>query len=184
MAIFKTSGQAIHFSYVIQAYDASPQSQMAIIMRNGVRQMDRSDASSGPKINFGGLTPLEVRGQCAMIRACVQDHLQPREAWALEARYSRDRDTKRFAIRELANYYGPVLGISADLVLALMWRQHVEKSRQKDFSLRAIASDYSVPYSTVQRAAKALDEHLHALEGMALSNLHGRFVEAGVIEQG
>lgn len=180
MAIFQTTGQAVHFSYVIQAYDASPQSQMAIIMRNAIRQI----GMRGSSIDFGGLSPLEVRGQCAMIRACVRSHLRPIEACALEARYSSDRDTKRLAIRELAETYAPVIGINPSLALALMWRQHIDQTRRKDFTLRAIAKDYGTSKDTVHRAAKALNDHLHLLEGLALSNLHARFVADEVIEAG
>lgn len=178
MAIFQTSGQAVHFSYVVQAYDASPQSQMAMIMRAAIKELGARSSS----IDFDGLTPLEVRGQCAMIRACVRTHLRPMEASAIEARYSRDRDTKRVAIRALADYYGPVIGVNASVALALLWRQHVDKKQKKDFTLRQIAKGYAIPFSSAQRAALALNDHLHAMEGLALSNLHERFVASGVID--
>lgn len=180
MAIFQTSGQAVHFSYVIEAYDASPQSQMAMIMRSVMKHLEGEGVLSS--IDFDGLTPIEVRGQCAMIRSCVRNHLRAMEANALEARYSRDRDTKRLAIRALADYYGPIVGINPSLALALMWRQHVDQDRKRDFTLRMIAKDYAVPYSTAQRSAVALSDQLNRLEGSALSNLHQHLVDDDVIE--
>ncbi|MET3134969.1 hypothetical protein AAKU55_005272 [Oxalobacteraceae bacterium GrIS 1.11] len=182
MAIFQTSGQAVHFSYVIQGYDATPQSQMARIMHSVMRQLGISDGAGLSSIDLAGLTPLEVRGQCAMIRACVRSHLRPMEAKALEARYSSDRDTKRFAISALADCCGPVVGINPSVALALMWRQHVDRSRKKDFTLRMIATEYGLSKSTIHRAEAALKQHLGTLENLALSNLHARFVADGIIE--
>lgn len=183
MAIFQTTGQAVHFSYVIQAYDTTPQSQMARIMRGVMQKMGISDGTGPSSIDFTGLTPLEVRGQCAMIRGCVRNHLRFTEANALEARYSSDRDTKRFAIRALADYYAPMLGISTSIAMALMWRQHVEHSMRKNFTLRMIATEYGISKSSVHRTEKALQQYLDNIESAALSNLHARFVADGVIEE-
>ncbi|MGQ5524894.1 hypothetical protein ACUHMQ_16755 [Chitinimonas sp. PSY-7] len=119
MAIFRSVSQAVHFAYLIQAYEPHAESQMAGNLRRMMNEhlileiaklrqtlattaspakqrqlqgklqslLDEQTHGAGSSIDFGELDKLEVRGQCALIRAAVRDHLPSQEMFAIEARY-------------------------------------------------------------------------------------------------
>ncbi len=119
MAIFRSVSQAVHFAYLIQAFEVHAESQMATTLRRMMQEqlileiaklqhaLARTDApakrrqlqlklqalideqgqGAGSTIDIGDLNRLEVRGQCALIRAAVRDHLPSPEKFAIEARY-------------------------------------------------------------------------------------------------
>jgi hypothetical protein len=71
-SIFMSVPRALHFAYLIQAYEAAPESIMARIMRAHVEDCDIWEPRKAKTIDFGGLNALEVRAECAGIRAAVE----------------------------------------------------------------------------------------------------------------
>ncbi|WP_374349192.1 hypothetical protein [Chitinimonas sp.] len=88
MSTFQTIHQALHFAYTIQAYEIGAESAMTKALRRIMMELGLwEEAGTTSTVDFGGLDRQEVRGQCAMIRAMVADHLPEHERWAVEARY-------------------------------------------------------------------------------------------------
>jgi hypothetical protein len=90
-AIFRSTSQALHFAYMIQAYDVSVESVMAKAIRGLMKELGIWDTGKPSTVDFGGLSRLEVRAQCAMIRAVVIDRLPDPESWTIQARYNVDQ---------------------------------------------------------------------------------------------
>lgn len=181
--IFKTANQALHFSYVIEQYPPDTLSQMHGILESLRRESGEPHELRMTTVDMSGLTPLEIRSQCSDIRAQVRAQLQPLQAQLLEARFSQDRDTKRHAIRAIAEHVAPQLALPVDVALALAWRHYVDKERrQRDFTFRQIAESYAITKSAAHRAAGQLEAIITQLEGDAVGMLAPIFELANIID--
>lgn len=192
-AIFRTTSQAIHFSFIIQAYEASPDSPMSaairrFMMENGIWRDKPSTVS------FGGLSQLEVRAQCAMIRAIVSDQLPGPEAWAIQARYglneivleNGDRrpvfSRERYeAIMNLGNWFAPSFGDMSQLVVDLLVARAVD-SRVAKITYRQIEERFGVNKDRSNRAVGRMRTQICALEEMGLNRLEPAFIRDGLVE--
>lgn len=120
--IFQSTSQAIHFSYLIEAYEPGAESAMGKIIRKRMEELGiAQDANINSTVDFAGLNAMEVRGQAAMIRSAITIHLTKPEGWALKARYGLTRvaehkgrpktysfSSERLdALRNLATYLAP-----------------------------------------------------------------------------
>ena len=86
--IFRSVDQALHVAFLMDILQVRERSQMGrIIERMMVEAGVTAGRSEAGSVNFGGLSPLEVRGQCAMIRAAVKDHLAQHHTCAVWARW-------------------------------------------------------------------------------------------------
>lgn len=74
-AMFRSTSQALHFSYMIQAYEVSVENIMSKAIRAIMKELGIWNEGDPSTVDFSGLSPLEIRGQCAMIRAIVRDRL-------------------------------------------------------------------------------------------------------------
>lgn len=85
--IFMSVPRALHFAYLIQAYEASPESLMARIMRQHVEDCDIWEPRKARTVDFGGLNALEIRAECAGIRGHIERVLPDLERAVIKARY-------------------------------------------------------------------------------------------------
>ncbi|MDR0674080.1 MAG: hypothetical protein LBF93_10620 [Zoogloeaceae bacterium] len=192
-AIFNSTSQALHFAYIIQAYEASVESVMAKALRRLIKMHDVWNHAPST-VNFGGLNALEVRAQCAMIRAAVRDRLPGPEAWAIEARhginiitmkdgrrlcaFSRDRHE---AILKLGNYLAPSFPHFNPLAVNLLVARVVDKQCQHA-TLRRLASGSGLGHSAFFYALARVRDRIYALEGMAIDRLTPVFTASGLVE--
>ena len=187
-SIFRSTSQALHFAFLIEAYEVSVESLMSKVMR-------RNTGEKQSTVNFGGLNALEVRAQCAMIRAAVRDRLPAPEAWAIQARYgineiiiadgqrkpvfSRERYD---AIMRLSGWLAPSFSNFKPLAVDLLVARAVDK-RVADFTFRQMAEVFGLDHSTYAYALKRVREKLEGLEKMAINRLEPAFMADGLAEQ-
>jgi len=185
MAIFGNPGQALHFAYTLEAYEGSPPSIMAITVQRLMKELGIWDEKKrpGPAFDLAGLTSPEVYTQCTDIRVLVRRLLRPFDAMLIEARYSSDTRVKPAAVRHIAEFFRPSLGIGRDLALCLAWRHYQPKARQdSEWSFRTIGDEYGVPKSTVERQFKRMAQMIQAMECIAIDHLRDHFETAGITE--
>jgi len=194
-AIFKTTSQALHVSYLVLSMpprQGAPFRNMLIrLLEDLDERTPRQDVwlqqlrgeASGSGINFGGLTPDEIRAQCSMITAAVRDRLPEPERNVIWARYAYQVE-RAAGVRGLSSYYRSLIGVGNDMgMLALVWRRYAGRERaDQDFSFRQIAAECGGSKSTYERANKVLAAHLVALEKRADETLTASFRAHGVIE--
>lgn len=192
-AIFRSASQAVHFSYVILAYEASPDSIMAKLIRQHMQETGQ-ETYTPSAIDFGGLSRFEVRGQAAMIRSMVEYRLQRPESFALRARYGLTRirqlagggkafefsSDRRLCILELADLLSPQFDLHADLLLVLITRAVAEIEQLRP-SLRGIADSFGVNHVTLSRKFKVLQNRLRDLEYTGLDQLTPHFQAEGIV---
>jgi hypothetical protein len=96
-AIFENTQQAVHVAFLIMAQPATQDAPLrkalirimeSINLVDGRQRhwLDQLRGTSGGSVNFGGLSPGDIRAQCAMITQAVKK-LPDMERWVLQAKY-------------------------------------------------------------------------------------------------
>lgn len=204
--IFRSTSQAIHFAFLIEAYEASIESVMAIAMRRFMKELGIWDTGNPSTVDFGGLNALEVRAQCAMIRAAVRSRLPAPEAWAIEARYginheAEDKDKQRRAgfrrgdrnvrfstaryeaVKNLGKWLAPSFPTINPLAVNLLVARAID-SRVCTTSTRQMAEQMGASKDTWARSLKVVADRLRQLENQAIDRLEPDFVADGLVNKG
>ena len=184
MPVFKSTRQALHVSYLMETLPVTQKSQMQAIIeqlmreRGLVEQFDPRERT----INFSGLTPMEVRGQCAMVVNATKTHLTPFQLAAVQCRYAHGR-RQGDGVRVLAHYVAPQLSTSNRLaVMALIWGLFAGKKHKHDFTLRAIASEFGLSHATLGRDQRQIAKTQRALEAEAVNALDAYFTFTELVD--
>lgn len=192
--IFRSTTQALHFAYIIQAYEVSVESIMSKAIRRLMMECGvwRDEPSS---VDFGGLSQLEVRAQCAMIRSAVISHLPDTESWTIQARYgvtdvedsngartfhfSRERTD---AIMALSDWIKPQFDEIRREALDLLVARHFSERAELRVSFRTLSDHFGASHMTYARAFKQIRGRLYQLESVAVDRLTPLFQAHGVVE--
>ena len=178
--IFRSVQQALHFSFLVATLPVSQKSQMESIYRNGGKRVV-SDEYHHSTIHFGDLSPLEVRGQCAMVRGVVVDHLLEPERQAVYARYSY-RAEKAGAVRAMRDHALPLLSCQDEWpTMAMSWSIFGTDVQRDGLSVRLIADEYDLSKSSVARDVAEIRRAFRTLEGRAYEKLGEIFLRSGLI---
>lgn len=181
--VFQSVGQALFVAFLMEVLPVTQQTSTQILIDGLRKRCGVWDDQRAPStINFGGLSPLEVRGQCALVRATVQDHLPGPERDALYARFGH-QVTKAKGVRGLAEYIGPLAGVQKEMaLLAVTWSLYQPGKRVQDrWSLRAIEEETGVSKSQLQRAAQTIRHMAQSLERRADERLTVLFEETELV---
>lgn len=178
--IFRTVGQALYVAYVIEVTPLTQKggTQIVIedIMRRGGYQSEvkvRSDRN----INLAGMTPLEFRAQCAIVRQAV-DALDAPHRHSLHARYGRQQ-TRASGVKGLAELLGPLCNSRKDSAIsALIWAIYDEKG---DWSLRRLEREFGVGKNTLHRDQLLLRKLTQRWQSLGEHNLDTKFTNAGLV---
>lgn len=204
-AIFTSAGQAVHVAYMITGQDApqdAPLRKMLIRMlesapHTGSEQREWLEQLRGApsrRVNFAGLSPLEVRAQCALIVLAVRSKLPCTEMWALQARYGHtdmeDEDGERrfafsaeriAAIKGLSDWLAPsfpaVRPFAVDCMIGKLYANH----KKMEISFRELAGNFGGNHMTYARAYEKMRGRLRELEQLALDRLEPYLREQGVV---
>lgn len=187
--IFMSVPRALHFAYLIQAYEAAPESIMARIMRMHVEDCDIWEPRKARTVNFDGLNAYETRAECANIRAHVERILTPLECNVIRARYglteyadegserrfffSRERtDAIQYLAHKWATHKYPDLELP---VLDLLVARFFASRKTTPITLRAIADAFGRSHTFYGRVANKLEADLVKIENRALDQLEPVF---------
>ncbi len=133
------------------------------------------------RVNFGGLNPLEVRGQAAQVVSMVNRLPHEAERFACQAIYGH-QVIKADGVRGLGRYCSPVLTCqSSDFALYCAW--HVfATSRQRDgLTQGEIAQHFGVTIAAVREACAIVRKYGKTMHARALDALTERFQAGGLI---
>ncbi|KAK48378.1 hypothetical protein BG58_33205 [Caballeronia jiangsuensis] len=137
-------------------------------------------------VDFSGLSRLETRAQCALVRQAVLDRLSPSQASAVVARFSESPREKQLGVSGLVAHFSATRPASARAALAadplwdLLWRRYLPATQGDGLSLRAIAGRTHTSKSTLARRAIEVDRELDNLELLALAILERAFLADGL----
>ncbi|MCA3186863.1 MAG: hypothetical protein INH13_25220, partial [Cupriavidus sp.] len=94
-AIFRSTEQALHVSYLVLSMpprQGAPFRNMLIQLLEALEETTNQQqawleqlrgVAAGSTINFAGLSPDEIRGQCSMVTGAVRDRLPSQEMAAV-----------------------------------------------------------------------------------------------------
>ncbi|MDR5757886.1 hypothetical protein [Caballeronia sp. LZ035] len=143
-------------------------------------------------VDLSGLTRLEARAQCALVRKAVTCRLSHAEAYAIIARYSLTPSEKQMGVSGLVAHVSAISRAShhadifadplANPVWDLLWRRYLPPRYGDGLALREIARRTHTSKSTLSRRAAELDVMLDELEWRALGTLEQSFVSEGLCE--
>jgi hypothetical protein len=143
-------------------------------------------------VDFAGLTRLESRAQCALVRQAVLDRLSPVQACVVVARFSENPSEKQIGVSGLVAHFSASRPAPTRAALAadpladplwdLLWRRYLPARYGDGLSLREIARRTRTSKSALSRRAAELDMTLNELEMLALEALELHFVSDGLCE--
>lgn len=196
--IFKSTSQAIHFSYLIEAYEIGSESTTGKMMRKHLEEMGLATGEREEStIDFGGLSALEIRGQAAMIRSSVSTNLKGAEGWAIKAKFGTTKTIERSgspksyvfaveridAMRKLANYLTPMFmqqSVSEQSILWLVARACGEVEAVRP-TFRDIEELGFGSKSQLCRVYPQLKKMITGLETRAIDQLTPLFKREGIV---
>lgn len=183
-AVFRTVGQALHVAYTILSQPpmgrGNTQAVIEQLMRDAgvLREVERDGT-----VNLRGLSGLEVRGQCAMIRGAVLHHCTGPEIHAIQGWYAHDA-SKAEGVRFLREWFAEQFTIQMpEAQMLVTWRANVtEDSKAAKFcSVRDIEGQYHIPRSTAQRNVAAISKRCRALRSQGERRLEPMFIAHGLV---
>jgi hypothetical protein len=180
--IFRSVQQAIHFSFMMETLPVSQKSQMHQLFMLAERRLSNLDTIERSTIRFGALNPLEVRGQCAMVRGAVKDHLTDSERQVIHARYAYQK-VKAEAVRYVRDISQPSLSCQSEwATLAMAWAVFGTEQQRSGLTTRAIADEFKLSQSMVARDTKEIKRIARLHESQAYDKLHELFAKSGLID--
>jgi hypothetical protein len=188
-AVFRSTGQALHVSFLMEVLPSTQKGSTQLIIESLKRANFVIDSTRGT-INSWGLSPMELRGQCAMVRGSVDHHLAEPERAAVWARFGYG-GRKDCGVDYLAEYLAAVLpnvtNSSAVRMLtascfAKMPNGRPRRHGPEHWGLRRIGREFGFATATLHDARMALREHTVTLERKAETRLQTLFERTGLIE--
>lgn len=193
-AVFQTTGQALHLSYLMLSLPATEKNAMRIALIQAMeftpklnyRQaqwLDQLRGTPSGTVDFGGLTMLEVRGQCSIVTSAVNSRLPTAERGAILARFGVGEE-KAEGVKLLMRYARRACGIDAfGPVYLIAARHYIPKVRREGLSLRAIADKHGLTKHAVETAALWMAKHFASLEMLAMQRLQAVFLADGLVSE-
>lgn len=184
--VFQDAGHALHVSYLVHSMPACTVSPTAIVIDQLVKQNHVWDGLPEPqssRVDFSGLSPLEVRAQCAQVISMVNHLPHEAERWACHAVYGH-QSIKADGVRGMARYVSPVLSMgSGDYAMYCAW--HVfGTARQRDgITHGEIAAHFGVTVAAVRESCATIRRYAKAMHARAIDALTERFQAGGLIAQ-
>ncbi len=181
--VFQSVGQALHFSYLLEVMPATQKGSTQMLIESIKQQLGKMEAKVSSSINFDGLSPLELRGQCAMVRGAAQNHLTGIEHDAVRARYGH-RMTKANGVRGVSSYVQAMTTLHNDgAMLAVGWWMYHKPTRIADrYTLKDVAREYHCDLKEVSGALAVLRRASESLERRAHERLGELFMRTGLVE--
>lgn len=208
-AIFESTGQALHVSFLIMSVEARQKNAFREVLMRIIESVELPSArlkawyrelqgtrGSG-SVNFQGLDPYEVRAQCAMVTQAVKDHLPAPEMHVIHARYiptmvtdgSEDKkkiyfsEDRRLALEYLAAWVAPSFDrISPEAMAYMMAKIYSNHALTAGISFRWLAHQYGGDHRVYFRAYPKIKEKLEELEQLALTRLTAHFKKTELVE--
>lgn len=181
--IFQSIGQALHVSFLMDSLPVTQKGNTQAMLERlmeeaGVPREIRRDGS----LNFSGLSPMEVRGQCAMVRGAVGHHCTAMEAHAIRAWFAHDA-SKAEGVRQLRDFFGGLFTIeSPQAQMLIVWHIHAQGRARDLCTERAIAGEHGLSQSTVHRNIVAVGRACAGPRVAGMRRLEALFQRDGLIE--
>lgn len=197
--IFQSTGQALAVSFLIMSVEARQKNAFRLVLMRIIESVEEPTAKlrawykelqgEAGTVNFAGLDPYEVRGQCAMVTRAVADHLPAPERDAVWAKYGLQKE-KGDGVTGLAQYVAAQLTISDDIAIRALVYGYFDGSKRKPYdpkkgtgglSYQEISEQRGIHIKTLHRANAVISRTSNILLGMAETRLTPMFRRDGLV---
>lgn len=182
--VFQDAGHALHVSYLVHSLPARTVSPTAIVIDQLVKRNHVWDGIPVPKssrVNFSGLSPLEVRAQCAQVISLVNHLPHEAERYSCHAIYGH-QTIKADGVRGMARYVGPVLSVGhREFALYCAWHVFATARQRDGLTQGDIAGHFGVTVAAVREACATIRRYTNAMHGRAIGVLTERFQGGGLV---
>jgi hypothetical protein len=184
-AVFRSVHQALHVSFLMAVLPPTQKSNTQALIEQLMRDagVNREVERDGT-LNFQGLSPLEVRAQCAMVRGAVSHHCTTPERMAIWAWFAHDA-SKAEGVRFLCDWCTPHWAIdSPQARMLITWRACVtdDSKAARHCSVRDIEGEHGIPKTTVHRQLGAIMKACRGLRERGAGRLEAMFIAHGLID--
>ena len=196
-AIFRSTHQAISFAYMMSTLPARDGGALGKLLdRMKLEATGMQEVREASSVSFSGMTDMEVRGQCAMVRAAVENLLPPPESWAIRSRHGvayieRGTDKKvksasfgpdrTRSMRQLAHYLAPAFVPIPESTMLLLVARVCGECDELQPTFRQIEADTGTSRSTAERAEKKVKLRVRALVNLGVERLTPIFQRDGLV---
>lgn len=184
--IFRSVGHALHVSFLIHSLPVSQRSPTSIVIDMLVKAnhvWDGVPVARESSVNFRGMSPLEVRAQCAQVVSMVNHLPHHAEGDAIRAIYAH-RALKAGGVRSLAAYVEPLIApMSLDCCLYLAWHVFATKSQRDGITLPEIGKQFGHTVESLRHAKGRIETLGKSLHARACGALQERFIAGGLIDR-
>lgn len=183
--VFRDAGHALHVSFLIHSQPASSISPTALVIAHLQREnppWDGLEAQAARSVNFSGLSPTEVRGQCAQVVAMVEHLPHHAERDALKAAYGH-QVIKADGVRGMAAYCAPAIDCHHDMALYVAWHVFMTARQRDQVTLEDVATKFGVTIARVRHAASITKRYGRALHARGVDALTDRFLAGRLIAE-
>lgn len=184
--IFQDAGHALHVSFLIHSLPAATVSPTAIVIDQLVKEnhvWDEVRPAHVGRVNFRGLSPLEVRGQAAQVVSMVNHLAHEAESFACQAIYGH-QTIKADGVRGLGRYCAPILTCqSNDFALYCAWHVFATTRQRDGLSQGDIGKHFGVTVAAVREACATVRKYGRSMHARALGSLTERFERGGLIPE-
>lgn len=197
--IFQSVGQALSVSFLIMSVEARQKNAFRLVLMRIIESVEQPTArlrawykelqGEPGTVNFAGLDPYEVRGQCAMVTRAVADHLPPPERDAVWAKYGLQKE-KGDGVLGLSQYMAPQITFKDDIAIRALIYGYFDSSKRKPFdpkkstgglSYQEISQERGIHIKTLHRANAVIARTSTILLSMAETRLTPMFRRDGLV---
>ncbi len=182
--VFEDADHALHVSYLIHSLPPSVKSPTAVVIDQLVKEnhvWDELTPLQTRRVNWAGLTPLEVRGQAAQVVSMVGRLPHEAERFACQAIYGH-QVIKADGVRGFGLYCAPVLKCQiSEFAIYCAWHVFATTRQRAGLSQGEIARHFGVTVESVREACATVRKYGKAMHTRALDALTERFQVSGLI---
>lgn len=143
-------------------------------------QLGKIEARVASTINMDGMTPLEFRGQCAMVRGSCQHHLTQPEYDAIRLRFGWQRSQAE-GVCGVADFIAPLVRIDHPMAMhALLWYRY-HRGNRHGLGLRGIERECGISRQRLTASLSIATRAVQALEDRATRRLGDMFLRTGLV---
>lgn len=193
-AIFNSTSQALHVSFLVVSVDPKRGNSLRQALIRIIESVELPSArlkawlsqlrgEPSGTVNFAGLDPFEIRGQCAMLTQAARDHLFGPERAAVIASYTRDDIEMATAVQYLSNYIQPEADSRTRLLYDYCVLRCLPKHEKKKSRLIHIYNGFGVNDKSVAAHVREVRKKFSVYRARGEANIDAFFKKHGVVDE-
>lgn len=174
--IFPSVYKAVQVSYLVLASPASPKSPLRVLQElHAAGEVEEYINTSG--IDFGRMSPLDQRAECANVTKIVERELEGIELDVILAKFGKDVKAAERVVRFIRPQLSARAQGAAVKIVASLYCNYGDRDKLSSY---AISRTNGISQTTAHKAMQEAKKISHEIESAALKRLRPLFVMGGI----